>query len=120
MPKPLTDAELRVMNVVWDLEEATVGAVHERLLDDGLAYSTVLTTMRILEDKGWLTHTKEGRAFVYRPVTAREVAGRNAVRDLLGKFFSNRADLLVMNLLEDEKLSRKELDRLKQLMAKED
>jgi predicted transcriptional regulator len=120
MPKPLTDAEHRVMNVVWDLAEATVASVHESLAAEGLAYSTVLTTMRILEEKGWLTHTKEGRAFVYRPVTPREEAGRHAVRDLLGKFFGNRADLLVMNLLEDEKLSRRELDRLKKLIAKED
>lgn len=120
MPKPLTDAELRVMNVVWDLGDATVAAVHEHLQSEDLAYSTVLTTMRILEEKGWLTHTKEGRAFVYRPVTPREVAGRHAVRDLLGKFFSNRADLLVMNLLADEKLSRKELDRLKKLIASGD
>ena len=119
MPKPLTDAELRVMNAVWDLGQATVAAVHAQLADEGLAYSTVLTTMRILEEKGWLTHTKEGRAFVYEPVTARDVAGRNAIRDLLGKFFSNRADLLVANLLEDEKLSRKELDRLKKLIAQD-
>jgi len=116
--KPLTEAELRIMDVLWDHGPSTVGGVHDRLppsLD--LAYSTVLTTMRILEEKGWLRHTKEGRAFVYHAETDRAGASRDAVREVVRKFFGNRADMLVLNLLQDEKISRAELNRLKKLIA---
>ena len=118
--KSLTEAEHRLMDVIWDRGPSTVAEVHEALpAGNNLAYSTVLTTMRILEEKGWLRHTKDGRAFVYHPQAAREEASRHAVRDVLHKFFGNRADLLVLNLLEDEQISRTELTRLKKLIAGE-
>jgi predicted transcriptional regulator len=86
-----------------------------------LAYNTVLTTMRILEDKGYLRHIKadEGRAFIYSPVVGRSEAGRNALRYLVSRFFRNSPELLVLNLLEDEDLSVKELTRIRALLAKE-
>ena len=126
MPRPksqnLTEAELRLMDVVWDKGRATVAEVAEALPKElGLAYNTVLTTMRILEDKGYLKHSKpkEGRAFVYRAVVSREQASRSAVQHLLRRFFGNSAEALVLNLLEDENLSERELARVRE-MLKED
>jgi predicted transcriptional regulator len=115
--KSLTDAEHRLMQTIWERGPSTVADVHAA--QPALAYSTVLTTMRILEEKGWLRHTKEGRAFVYHPIVNRDEAGRHAVRDLLDKFFGSRADLLVLNMIENEEISRAELDRLKKLTHKE-
>ena len=119
----LTEAEIRLMDVVWDKGLATVADVAEALPKElGFAYNTVLTTMRILEDKGYLEHTKpaEGRAFVYRPVVGREEASRNAVRHLISKFFRNSPELLVLNVLKDEELSETELQRIRQLVAEEE
>ncbi|MCU1233142.1 MAG: transcriptional repressor, CopY family [Candidatus Solibacter sp.] len=119
----LTEAELRLMDVVWDKGEATVSEIAEALPRElGLAYNTVLTTMRILEEKGFLRHTKskEGRAFVYRPVVGRDEASRTAVRYLVSRFFRNSPELLVLNLLEDEELSGKELRRIRALLAGEE
>jgi predicted transcriptional regulator len=119
----LTEAELRLMDVVWEKGEATVSEVAEALPRDlGLAYNTVLTTMRILEEKGFLRHTKsrEGRAFLYRAVVGRDEASRTALRYLVSRFFRNSPELLVLNLLEDEELSRKELGRIRALLAGEE
>jgi predicted transcriptional regulator len=119
----LTEAELRLMDVLWDKGEATVSEVAEALPRElGLAYNTVLTTLRILEEKGFLRHTKskEGRAFVYRPVVGRDEASRTAVRYLVSRFFRNSPELLVLNLLEDEELSRKELRRIRELIGGEE
>lgn len=118
----LTEAELRLMDVLWERGSATVADVVEALpKESGLAYNTVLTTMRILEDKGYLAHSKseEGRAFVYRPVVGREEASRNAVRYLVSRFFRNSPELLVLNLLEDEELSETELQKIRQLLAED-
>ena len=126
MPRPkslsLTEAELRLMDVIWDKGRATVAEVAEALPKDlDLAYNTVLTTLRILEDKGYLKHSKskEGRAFIYRAVVSREQASRSAVKHLLRRFFGNSAEALVLNLLEDEKLGEEELTRVRDLL-KED
>ena len=118
----LTEAELRLMQVIWDKGEATVAEVAEALPKKlGLAYNTVLTTLRILEEKGYLTHTKppDGRAFVYSAVVGRDEAGRNAVRYLVSRFFRNSPELLVLNLLEDENLDSRELQRIRSLIAEE-
>ena len=114
----LTEAELRLMNVLWEKGQATVGEVAEALTGDPpLAYSSVLTILRILEGKGYLRHTKEGRAFLYQPAINRDEASTGAIRQVLAKFFNNSPELLVANLLSDEALSRKEIDRLKKLIA---
>ena len=118
----LTEAELRLMDVLWEKGPASVSEVAEALPKElGLAYNTVLTTMRILEDKGYVKHSKpkEGRAFIYRPVVSREQASRSDVRNLLRRFFGNSAEALVLNLLEDEKLNQDELKRIQRLL-KED
>lgn len=116
----LTEAELRLMDVVWDRGAATVSEVAEALPKDlGLAYNTVLTTLRILEDKGYLRHTKrdDARAFVYQAVVGRNEAGRNAVRYLVSRFFRNSPELLVLNLLEDEELGESELARIRKMVT---
>jgi predicted transcriptional regulator len=118
----LTEAELRLMDVIWDKGEATVAEVAEALPPElGLAYNTVLTTMRILEEKGFLEHSKpkEGRAFLYRPLVGRDEASRSAVRYLVSRFFRNSPELLVLKLLEDEELSGKERRRIRALLAEE-
>ena len=112
----LTDAELRLMEIVWEKGAATVAEVVDAVNTDSeapLAYSTVLTTLRILESKGYLRHTKDGRAFVYRPVVRRNKAQESAIKHLLRRFFQNSPELLVLNLLERKKLSPEQLKRLR-------
>lgn len=110
------------MDVVWDKGEAAVSDVVESLqTDPPLAYNTVLTTMRILEDKGYLTHQKlkDGRAFMYSPTVGREEATRKAVRNLVSRFFHNSPELLVLNVLKDDELSAAELKRIRKLITEE-
>ena len=110
----LTDAELRLMKVVWEKGKATVAEVVEALPKDiPLAYSTVLTTLRILENKGYLRHTKDGRSFVYRPIVKREQARENALSHLLRRFFEGSPELLMLNLMEGGKIDDRELARLR-------
>ena|SRR5258708_31499610 len=119
----LTEAELRLMDVLWERGPATVSEVNDALPRElGLAYNTVLTTLRILESKGYLRHSKQkdARAFIYRPVVGRQEAGRNAVRYLVSRFFQNSREALVLNLLEDEQLDEKELRRIRKLIAEEE
>jgi len=84
-----------------------------------VAYNTVLTTLRILERKGYVRHTKEGRAFVYHPVVERGEASRKAVRNLMKRFFQDSPELLILNVLEDEQLDEGELARLKRMISGE-
>ena len=118
----LTEAELRLMDVLWDRGAATVSDVADALPKDlGLAYNTVLTTLRILEEKGYVAHTKpeEARAFVYEPVVGRDEASRSAVRYLVSRFFRDSPELLVLNLLENEELGEPELQRIRKLIAED-
>jgi predicted transcriptional regulator len=115
----LTEAELRLMQVIWEKGKATVPEVIEALEETPPpAYNTVLTTMTILERKGYLRHTapKVGRAFIYRPVVSRRKASGNAVRHLLSRFFGGSAEALILNLIEEEKLSETELKRVRELL----
>lgn len=110
----LTDGEHRIMEVLWDKGSATVAEVAEVLAgEDGSAYNTVLTMLRIMRDKGYLTCRKEGRAHVYTPRVDRDTAARKAVRQLLGKFFSGSPGELVLSFLRDEAIKPEELDQLK-------
>lgn len=115
----LTEAELRLMDVLWKGGALTVAGVVEGLEGEpSLAYSTVLTTLRILETKGFVRHTQEGRAFVYEPLVDRGAARRSAVSQLVSRFFDDSHELLVLNLLEDEKIGARELERLRELVNK--
>ncbi len=110
----LTDAELRLMDVLWSRGESTVSEVVDAVSRrEPLAYSTVLTTLRILENKGYLTHKKSGRAFVYTPVVDRSQARRKALKHILLRFFNNSPELLVLNILKEESIDPGELDRIK-------
>jgi predicted transcriptional regulator len=122
-PTQLTEAELRLMQIVWQKGRATVADVAAALPKEiDLAYNTVLTTLRILEAKGYLRHAKakDGRAFVYRPVVGRMEATRNAVRQLLGRFFGDSPEALVLNLLEDKTLGTAELKRIRKLLRQDE
>jgi len=111
-----TDRELDVMSVLWDVGPATVAEVRERIADD-LAYTTVLTILRTLEQKGYVSHTEDGRAHRYKPLVKREVAGRTALRRLVDKVFDGSPELLLTQLVSDKNLSDEELRRLRKLLA---
>ena len=115
----LTEAELPIMDILWQKGSAAVTDVVSGLDNADLAYNTVLTTLRIMERKGYVRHTKEGRAFVYHPVVERGEASRKAVRNLVKRFFQNSPELLIINVLEDEELDQSELTRLKRLISGE-
>lgn len=113
----LTEAELRLMEILWERGEATVADVVKAIPKrEALAYSTVLTTMRILEQKGYVEHRQEGRAFVYRTVVDRTEARRSAVKHLLSRFFDDSPELLVLNVIEQERLDMAELERLRAIV----
>jgi predicted transcriptional regulator len=116
-PSPsLTDAEARIMTVLWDRQRATVAEVVAALGKRGANYSTVQTLLRILETKGYVAHQKAGRAFVYRPLIDQKQARRRALSHLVSRLFNNSPSLLVLNVLEDAHIDRGELERLKKLL----
>jgi predicted transcriptional regulator len=118
-PSPtLTEGELRVMEVLWRLERATVAEVTEALPPPPLAYNSVLTTLRILEQKGHVTHDEAGRAFIYRPLIARDAAAGTAVKNVVEKFFGNKSASLALRLIESERPSDDELARLRALIER--
>jgi predicted transcriptional regulator len=113
----LTEAELRIMNVLWQHRSATVQQVLDLLPPKpALAYNSVLTTVRILEKKGYVRHVKDGRAHVYAPAIARQEARRSEISHLVSRFFRDSHEQLVLNILEDRGLDQTELDRLKQML----
>jgi predicted transcriptional regulator len=113
----LTEAELRIMDVLWLKGTATVQQVLDWLPEKpALAYNSVLTTVRILEKKGYLKHVKDGRAHVFEPLIGRQEATRSEIRHLVGRFFRDSHEALVLNILEDEGIEARELKRLRQML----
>jgi predicted transcriptional regulator len=113
----LTEAELRLMEVLWEKGPATVHQLLEALSGKpALAYNSVLTTIRILEKKSYVQHLKDGRAHVYQPLVGREEASRSEVRNLLGRFFKNSHELLMLNLIQSQSLDGEELKRLREML----
>jgi predicted transcriptional regulator len=115
----LTEAELRIMQVLWQKGPATV----QQILDahpgrPALAYNTILTTIRILERKGYVEHAKDGRAHVYTPLVAQEDATRSEIRHLVSRFFRNSHEDLVLNILEDRGMDPEELARLRRMLER--
>ena len=110
-----TDRELDVMAVLWETGSATVTEVREALHDQ-LAYTTVLTVLRTLEEKGFVDHVGEGKAYRYRPLVARETAGESALKRLVRKVFRDSPEMLLTQLVSDRKLSDDELRRMKKLL----
>jgi len=115
----LTEAELRIMEVLWQKGPATVQQVLDWLPEKpALAYNSVLTTIRVLEKKGYVEHEKDGRAHLYAPVVDREAATRTEIRHLVGRFFKNSEELLMLSLLEDKGLDAAELKRLREMIER--
>ncbi|MGA2560411.1 MAG: BlaI/MecI/CopY family transcriptional regulator [Terracidiphilus sp.] len=114
----LTPAELRLMKVLWDRGESTVAEVVTATADEGeLAYTSVLTTIRVLESKGYVHHRQEGRAFLYSSCVGELEAGRSEVRHVLQRFFGNSRERLLLSLLGDEEVTPQELKRLREAIA---
>jgi BlaI family penicillinase repressor len=113
----LTEAEHRIMNVLWDLPDATVGQVVERLEGPSRpAYNSVLTLLRILERKGYVRHEKQGRAFTYAPIINRTQARRGALTHLLSRFFNGSREELMLDLLGHENVDRRQVEDVKALL----
>jgi BlaI family transcriptional regulator, penicillinase repressor len=113
----LTEAELRIMDVLWLKGAATVQQVLDWLPEKpALAYNSVLTTVRILEKKGYVRHAKDGRAHIYEAVTSRKEASRSEIRHLVSRFFRDSHEALVLNILEGDDLEAQELARLRQML----
>jgi len=110
-----TDRELDVMTVLWDFGTATVAEVRVQI-HDKLAYTTVLTVLRTLEEKGYVTHEDEGRAHRYHPTVDRAAAGTTVLRRMLNTVFGGSAELLLTNLVNDQQLSQAEVKQLKRLL----
>src|SRR5438552_15643407 len=105
------------MNLLWQKGPCTVHQLLEALPPKPtLAYNSILTTIRILEKKGYIKHVKDGRAHVYVPVVARQDASRSEIRHLVSRFFKNSHEQLVLNVLEDRGLDPKELKRLREML----
>ncbi|HEY5425785.1 MAG TPA: BlaI/MecI/CopY family transcriptional regulator [Candidatus Tumulicola sp.] len=115
----LTDHELRLMEVLWRQKRATVAAVVEGLAPPPLSYSTVLTTLRTLERKGYIAHEEDGRAFLYHPVIERRQAARSAVGYVLERFFGNSPGALAVTLLDDTRLSDPDLAEIQKTLARQ-
>ena len=114
----LTEAELRLMRLLWLRGESAVSDLVAALVDDmPLAYTSVLTTIRILERKGYVLHRQEGRAFLYTPCVAEHEASRFEVRHVLQRFFGNSRERLLLSLLGDGEITAEELERLKKAIA---
>jgi predicted transcriptional regulator len=114
----LTEAELRLMKILWERGESAVSDLVSGVSGTTpLAYTSVLTTIRILEKKGYVRHRQEGRAFLYSPCVAEQDAGQTEVRHLLQRFFGNSRERLLLSLLGDGQISPEELKRLKEAIA---
>ncbi|MBN1568486.1 MAG: BlaI/MecI/CopY family transcriptional regulator [Acidobacteria bacterium] len=113
----LTRQELQIMKVVWELNNATVKEVCDTMSQTKpVAYTTILTLMGILEEKGALIHTRSGRAFVYSPLLSRQQATRNQIRDVIVRLFDNMPERLVEDVLEHETISPDRLEVLRSLV----
>jgi predicted transcriptional regulator len=106
------------MDVLWEQGPSSVQQVMDALPKKSqLAYNSVLTTIRILEKKGYVRHIKDGRAHIYRPLVEREEASRSEIRHLAHRFFKNSHEMLVLNILEERGVDAEELNRLRQLLG---
>jgi predicted transcriptional regulator len=115
----LTEAELRLMKMLWVRGESAVSDLVAAMPEsEVLAYTSVLTTVRILEQKGYVRHRQEGRAFLYSPCVKEQEASRSEIRHMMQRFFGNSRERLLLSLLGDEEIDAEELRRLKDAIAK--
>jgi BlaI family transcriptional regulator, penicillinase repressor len=111
-----TDRELDVMSILWRGGSGTVAEVREALAEE-LAYTSVLWVLQTLEEKGYVRHEAEGRAYRYYPLVAPEDAGGSALGRILDKMFHGSAEQLLVQLVRSERVSREELERLRRLLS---
>ena len=110
----LTELELEIMKIVWQRETATVRQVYETLLERRrIAYTTVMTMMKILEQKGYLKKRQEDRAYVYRPSQPQKQVIRSMVREFINRVFNGSAEPLLVHLVEDQHLGEKDLEDIR-------
>src|ERR1700685_1202559 len=115
----LTEAELRLMKMLWARGESAVSDLVAAMPEgEALAYTSVLTTIRILEQKGEVPHGREGRAFLYSPCVQEQDASRSEIRHMMQRFFGNSRERLLLSLLGDEEIDAEELQRLKEAIAR--
>jgi predicted transcriptional regulator len=115
----LTEQELEIMKIVWERESATVRDVYETLLERRkVAYTTVMTMMKILEQKKYLKKTQAERAFVYRPTQPKGQVIAAMVKEFVNRVFNGSAQPLLVHLVEESKLSREELEEIAKLRRK--
>ncbi len=114
----LTDHELRLMEILWSRERATVADVVSSLPPPPLAYSTVLTTLRTLEQKGYIAHEEDGRAYVYHSLVARGTAAKSAMQHLLDRFFGSSAGDLAVALLDEAPLSYADVSKIESILQR--
>jgi predicted transcriptional regulator len=114
----LTEAELRLMKILWQRGESAVNDLVAAIPDrEALAYNSVLTTIRILEQKGYVEHRQEGRAFIYSACVGENEASRTEIRHIMQRFFGDSRERLLLSLLRDDEVSPEELQRLKDAIA---
>ena len=117
----MTEQELEIMKIVWKREMATVREVYEDLLERRkIAYTTVMTMMKILEQKKFLKRSQEDRAYVYRPTKPKNQVIKGMVREFVDRVFNGSAEPLLVHLLEDRRLSDKELDEISRMVREGD
>jgi predicted transcriptional regulator len=115
----LTEAELRLMKMLWARGESAVSDLVAAMPEgEALAYTSVLTTVRILEQKGYVRHRQEGRAFLYSPCVEEQEASRSEIRHMMQRFFGNSRERLLLSLLGDDDIDPEELQRLKETIAR--
>ena len=119
MSRPIvmpTAAEFRLLEILWVLEEGTIDDLLQAAKDSRLNYKTVQTVLRIMENKKFVSHTMRGRAFVYRPRVKRRDLSRVSLRSLLERYFRGSRSELLVNLLDDERIGKTELQELEGLI----
>jgi predicted transcriptional regulator len=116
----LTEQELEIMKIVWARERATVRDVYESLLERRkIAYTTVMTMMNILEQKKYLRKSSEDRAYIYRPTKPKKQVIQGMVREFVDRVFNGSAEPLLVHLIEDRRLTNKDLDELARMIRKD-
>jgi BlaI family penicillinase repressor len=116
----LTEQELEIMKVIWERDKATVRDVYESLLERRkIAYTTVMTMMNILEQKKYLRKSAEDRAYIYRPAKPKKQVIKGMVREFVDRVFNGSAEPLLVHLIEDSKLTNKELDEITRMIRKD-
>lgn len=115
----LTEAELRIMKILWHRGESAVGDLVSAMPEGTpLAYNSVLTTIRILEQKGYVQHRQEGRAFIYQACVGEHEASKTEIRHIMQRFFGDSRERLLLSLLRDDEVTPAELQRLKDAIAR--